>query len=403
MVRLSSRRKSYQFVQRLIFCGPRYTHSSNSLYKIGPKENNAVVEANGKNSSFMKAWEECKFILETLFERNHRGDASESVAAIKPAGKQKTNEPKIDSGSVKPPVTNFVRKVTRSSKKINENDANPLPEHYSTVIHLPIRSVQSKITRAKAKMNSAVIESSPVRQPPVRSVQLKEAAASTDRKETRAMAKLNMAANAFSPERQSTKTIVQPVCSVQSKNAVANIQRRVTRATAKLNLVESESSAVRLPPVRSVQLKESVAWTDRQEERATTKLNLAANKLPERQLTAKIVQPVCSVQSKNAVANIQRKVTRVTPKLNLALLEPSQECQSKNVVLSDPLSLKSTKIETKSNALPIVQRKVTRAMAKADSAKASLAENCNFASTMKTKKRKAECDAISVLKKKKKP
>lgn len=46
----------------------RHNHSPKTLFPIGPKEYNPVVEANKKNALFMRAWDECAFILETLFK-----------------------------------------------------------------------------------------------------------------------------------------------------------------------------------------------------------------------------------------------------------------------------------------------------------------------------------------------
>lgn len=265
----------------------------------------------------MKAWDECKFILETLFEGNRHGDANDSVAAIKPPCKQKTKEPKMKQAGVKPSVTPCVNKVTGASKKMDVEDASLLREHNLNVICSPSRSIHSKVSRVTEKQNFAVRELSPQCQPPVSSVQLK---------------------------------------------AVASTHQKVTRATAKLNL-------------------------------AVTKLS------PERQSATAIKHPVLSIKPKEAVASYQRKITRATARLNLALLDPSAEIQPKNVVQTDPPTTK----QTKSNSLPIVQRKVTRAMAKADSGRAPLAENCNLGASKKTQKRKAECDAISIPKKKKKP
>lgn len=51
----------------ILFLNQRCTLSVDAISEIGPIEKNFVVEKNKKNFKFMRAWEECLFIVKTLF------------------------------------------------------------------------------------------------------------------------------------------------------------------------------------------------------------------------------------------------------------------------------------------------------------------------------------------------
>lgn len=290
----------------------------------------------------MRAWDECIFILETLFQDDRRENANESVAAIKPSNKQKPI--KIETETIKkaPAIPNVCKKplaegkVTRAKTKLAYGSKEQMPQCQTMQVQsgdqfspsLPSSSIESEsletVTR-KATAKSAVA--------------IKESIA------------------------KCTKSIIKSgdgslASSSTSENAsMANVTHRVTRVTAKLAEETEESS---------VEYKES---GDRS-------------------------YPSMASSSSNrdgSVANITRRVTRATAKLSkLATEKSAPKCQSSDakqeMKKKDSSSVKTAKIP----------RRVTRAMKKSTEGMP-----LNEVHVKASRKRKAESGLISDPKKKK--
>lgn len=109
-------------VERIIFAFLQYrrsTLSEQAISEIGPIEKNPVVEQNSKNTSFMRAWEECVFIADRLF----------GFAAVVPERdidiSNLTNEPRNDAKiSIDNNDLGNESAITYSSMRLESSKAN---------------------------------------------------------------------------------------------------------------------------------------------------------------------------------------------------------------------------------------------------------------------------------------